>query len=112
MDRIASARRLRRTQTFAETKLWEILRNGRLDGSKFRRQMPIDRYFADFACRKARLIVELDGAAHRETADYDARRTEVLEHHGFMVIRFDNEQVLMDPGGVAEAIQAALRLTV
>ena len=109
MDTIANARRLRREQTFAETKLWDIVRGRRLDGFKFRRQMPIDRYFADFACREAWLIVELDGAAHAETAEYDARRTETLESCGFRVLRFDNELVLDDPGEVAETILAALR---
>jgi very-short-patch-repair endonuclease len=109
MDKIANARRLRREQTFAETKLWDIVRGRRLNGFKFRRQAPVDRYFADFACREANLIVELDGAVHAETADYDALRTEALERCGFRVLRFENEFVITDPGGVADAILAALR---
>ena len=61
MDPIPNARRLRRGQTLAEEKLRAVVRGRRLDGFKFRRQVPIDRYFADFVCRDAHLIVELDG---------------------------------------------------
>ena len=110
MDRIVNARRLRQSQTLAEERLWAILRGRRLDGYKFRRQVPIDRYFADFVCRDAKLIVELDGASHEDRFLHDQTRTEVLERCGFHVLRFDNEAVLSDPGGVAEAIGAALRL--
>jgi very-short-patch-repair endonuclease len=110
MDPIPNARRLRRGQTLAEEKLWTIVRGRHLDGFKFRRQVPIDRYFADFVCRDAKLLVELDGPTHEERADHDARRTEVLERCGFRVLRFDNELVLADPGGVADTIGAALRL--
>ena len=110
MDAISNARRLRRSQTLAESKLWTIVRGRRLHGFKFRRQVPVDRYFADFLCREASLIVELDGASHEEREMHDALRTEVLERCGFRVLRFDNERVLTDPGGVADAIGAALRL--
>ena len=111
MDPIANARRLRRDQTLAEEKLWAIVRGRRLDGFKFRRQVPIDRYFADFACQDAKLVVELDGPTHEDRVLHDAARTEVLERCGFRMLRFNNEVVLADPGGVAEAIGAALRLT-
>jgi very-short-patch-repair endonuclease len=110
MDPILNARRLRRSQTLAEEKLWAILRGRRLDGFKFRRQVPIDRYFADFVCRDAKLVVELDGPAHEDRFLHDEARTQVLEHCGFRVLRFGNEAVLTDPGGVTEAIGAALRL--
>lgn len=110
MDAIPNARRLRRSQTLAESKLWTIVRGRRLGGFKFRRQVPVDRYFADFVCREASLIVELDGASHEDRVVHDALRTEVLERCGFRVLRFDNALVLNDPGGVADAIGAALRL--
>jgi very-short-patch-repair endonuclease len=110
MDPIVNARRLRRDQTLAEEKLWAIVRGRRLDGFKFRRQVPIDRYFADFACWDAKLVVELDGASHEDRALHDEARTEALQGCGFRVLRFDNEFVLADAGGVAEAIGAALRL--
>lgn len=110
MNPIPNARRLRRGQTLAEEKLWSIVRGRRLDGFKFRRQVPIDRYFADFACWDAKLVVELDGPTHEDRELHDMVRTEVLERCGYRVLRFDNEVVLADPGGVAEAIGAALRL--
>jgi len=110
MNPIPNARRLRRGQTLAEDKLWAIVRGRRLDGFKFRRQVPIDRYFADFACWDAKLVVELDGPTHDDRELHDLVRTEALQRCGYRVLRFDNEVVLADPGGVAEAIGAALRL--
>ncbi|HWW27671.1 MAG TPA: DUF559 domain-containing protein [Caulobacter sp.] len=110
MNSIPNARRLRRGQTLAEEKLWSIVRGRRLAGFKFRRQVPIDRYFADFACWDAKLVVELDGPSHEDRELHDLRRTEVLERCGYRVLRFNNEVVLADPGGVAEAIGTALRL--
>ncbi|ATC34647.1 DUF559 domain-containing protein [Caulobacter vibrioides] len=104
MDRIAAARRLRRSQTLAEKTLWTLVRNRRLGGFRFLRQQPIDRYFADFACESAKVIVELDGPAHEGREDYDDRRTETLELFGYLVLRFRNERVLADPGGTADEI--------
>ena len=109
MDATANARRLRRTQTLAEKTLWTVVRNRRLGGFRFLRQVSIDRYFADFVCEAAKVIVELDGLAHEGREDYDARRTEVLELFGYLVLRFPNERVLADPGAVAEEILAVLR---
>jgi very-short-patch-repair endonuclease len=103
------ARRLRRDWTKAEARLWLSLRNRRLDGFKFRRQVPIDRYFADFACLEARLLIELDGGQHADAVDYDAARTAVLEHAGFHVLRFWNHHVLTELDGVLQEISAALR---
>ncbi|HEY5071219.1 MAG TPA: DUF559 domain-containing protein [Caulobacteraceae bacterium] len=77
--RTARARALRSDPTDVERKLWGALRGRQLEGFKFRRQVPIDRYFADFACFDARLIVELDGSQHRDNAEFDARRTTVLK---------------------------------
>jgi len=109
MDKTANARRLRRSQTLAEKTLWTLVRNRRLGGFKFLRQVAIDRYFADFVCEAARVIVELDGAAHEGREDYDARRTQTLELFGYVVVRFPNERVLADPGGVTDDILAVLR---
>jgi very-short-patch-repair endonuclease len=111
MDRIANARRLRQEHTAAERKLWSILRGRRLDGFKFRRQVPIDRYFVDFACFEARIIVELDGGQHAERVEYDEHRTQVLDSLGWRVIRFWNTPVLTETQGVIDAILAELRLS-
>ena len=67
----SQARKLRRDQTDAETRLWSGLRGRHLDGFKFRRQFVIDRYVVDFVCIDAKLIVELDGGQHVDRADYD-----------------------------------------
>jgi len=109
MDAIANARRLRQSQTMAEKALWKLVRNRRLGGFRFLRQVPIDRYFADFVCEAGRLIIELDGAVHEGREDYDERRTEALELFGYLVVRFPNDRVLADPGGVGDDILAVLR---
>jgi very-short-patch-repair endonuclease len=84
-----TARRLRRDATDAERRLWRILRDRRLEGYKFRRQRPIGPYVADFVSIRYRLIVEVDGSQHLDSAT-DARRTEWLERHGWRVVRVWN----------------------
>jgi len=108
--RTERARELRQTSTLAERKLWSLVRNRKIAGCKFCRQVPIDRYFADFACLEARLIVELDGDHHAGQVDYDAARTEALEAAGWKVLRFWNGKLLASPEGVVMAIRAALEL--
>ena len=108
--RTRRARDLRAASTDVEHKLWSVLRNRQLAGAKFRRQLPIDRYFADFACLEARLIVELDGSQHMEAQAYDAERTRALEAAGWFVMRFWNNEVIDNIQGVAEAILAQLKL--
>ena len=100
------ARNLRKNQTEAEDRLWHYLRARRLEGGKFVRQLQIDRYVADFARRSARLAVELDGGQHN--AERDAARTEVIETHGYQVLRFWNHDVLADTYAVLEAIRHEL----
>jgi very-short-patch-repair endonuclease len=85
------------------------VRNRRLGGFKFLRQVAVDRYFADFVCEAVKVIVELDGPAHDGREDHDSRRTEILELFGYIVARFRNERVLADPGGTADDILAVLR---
>ncbi len=106
--RVGTARRLRRDQTDAERTLWFRLRDRRLNGMKFRRQMPIKSYVVDFCCESARLIVELDGGQHAERSADDARRTAELENFGYVVLRFWNNDVLSNTDGVVEAIVATV----
>ncbi|MEN5363770.1 endonuclease domain-containing protein [Brevundimonas intermedia] len=63
-ERSDRARALRQTSGLAERRIWSLLRGGRCDGFKFRRQHPIDRYYADFACEALKLVIELDGGVH------------------------------------------------
>ncbi|HEX5509886.1 MAG TPA: DUF559 domain-containing protein [Pseudolabrys sp.] len=102
------ARRLRRDQTDAERMLWLRLRDRRLNGLKFRRQMPVKSYVVDFCCESARLIVELDGGQHAERAE-DEKRTTELEAFGFLVLRFWNNDVLNNLDGVLEVIAATAK---
>lgn len=80
------------------------LRAGRLNGAKFRRQVAIGNYIADFVCPAAKLIVELDGSQHADQQGYDARRTRFLVGEGYRVIRFWNHDVLKSCSDVLEAI--------
>ncbi|EAB6717975.1 DUF559 domain-containing protein [Escherichia coli] len=101
------ARSLRQADNDAEDALWSELRDHRLNGYKFVRQHPITPYFADFACRRHHLIVELDGAQHADS-DYDRRRDTYLHEKGWSVMRFWNVDALKERDAVVETILAAL----
>jgi very-short-patch-repair endonuclease len=101
------ARRLRREATDAERKLWSRLRARQL-GVKFRRQVPIDRFIADFACIEARLVIEVDGGEHNIDVERDRLRTAVIETAGYLVIRFWNDEVLSNIDIVIEEIVRTL----
>jgi very-short-patch-repair endonuclease len=105
--RVGTARKLRREQTDAERTLWFRLRDRRLGGLKFPRQVPVGRYVVDFCCESARLIVELDGGQHAERSAEDAKRTADLDAYGFLALRFWNVDVLSNLDGVLETIVAA-----
>ena len=92
---IRRASELRKNMTEAERILWSALRRKQLNGRRFRRQHPIDRFIADFYCHEARLVVEVDGGIHqlRDQREYDIGRSDELDSLGLRVIRFTNEQV-------------------
>ena len=98
------ARSLRRQDTSAEADLWSALRSCRLDGMKWKRQVPFGPYILDFLCRDARLVVEVDGGQHADQIAYDARRTAYLERCGLRVLRFWNSDVLTNRDGVCLSI--------
>ncbi|QNN22449.1 endonuclease domain-containing protein [Planctomycetales bacterium ZRK34] len=102
------ARRLRRDMTGPERALWWILRDRRLGGIKFRRQVPIGPFVVDFVCFEHRLIIEVDGESHVGRADEDARREAYLRSQGFGVVRYMNDDVLKD--GEAVAVDVARRV--
>jgi very-short-patch-repair endonuclease len=99
---------LRRAATPAERKLWVYLSRSQL-GAKFSRQMPVGPYFADFLCRKHRLIVELDGFSHDIAPERDVVRDRALQRAGFSVLHFTNEDVYSNCEGVVEVIRLKLR---
>src|SRR5215510_1877441 len=104
----AVARRLRRQQTDAERILWFRLRNRRLGGWKFRRQMSLNGFVVDFCCPDARLVIELDGGQHGSRTKEDEDRTRDLEANGYLVLRFWNNDVMRNLDGVLEAILSTL----
>jgi very-short-patch-repair endonuclease len=104
--RTITARRLRREATQVEWRLWNALRQNKLPW-KFRRQHPIGRRIADFACPARKLVIELDGSQHADFRS-DERRTEELARHGYRVIRFWNTDVIDNLEGVVEAIRQKL----
>jgi len=110
--RTERSRDLRQRQTYAENKLWQAIRGGRLDSLKFRRQHPISRYFADFACEKARLVIELDGGIHEDDdqASYDLIRQREIQSLGWFVLRFLNDTVMKDLPKVLAAVKAQARM--
>ncbi len=103
------ARSLRASQTEAERRIWGRLRNRQLFGFKFVRQEQIGPFFADFACREANFIVELDGSQHAGST-YDDQRTEILEERGYRVIRFWNTDVLSHTDDVLQLIADQLAI--
>ena len=105
-DRLKSyARENRRNQTEAEEFLWRQLKGNAL-GVKFKRQLIILNYIADFACLEKSLIIEVDGGYHftQEQLELDAYRTEDLEKLGFKVLRFRNEEIIIEIEQVLKTI--------
>jgi very-short-patch-repair endonuclease len=102
------ARTLRRRPTAAERLLWRHLQNRELAACKFRRQVPIGPYVADFVCFAARLVIEVDGGQHATLRPADARRDRWLAAQGFRLLRFWNNDVLDNLDGVLQTIAVAL----
>src|SRR5262249_21607843 len=102
------ARILRHQMTEAERRLGQILRLRQPEGHRFRRQVPIGPFIADFVCHEARLIVELDGGQHDPSSEAEASRTRFLEGEGYRVLRFWNNEVLENAEGVRSAIAKSL----
>ena len=100
------ARLLRQADNEAEEALWSELRGRRLNGFKFLRQMPIGPYFADFACREANLVVEVDGSGHVGSVR-DLNRDRTMALNGWNILRIWNADVLSDRKSVLETIIAA-----
>lgn len=105
-----NAKELRRFSTEAESALWEIVRANRL-GEKFRRQHIINDIIVDFVCLSKKLVVEIDGGYHNnpETQKLDKLKTEILNELGYKVIRFTNDDVIVNIESVAESICKALK---
>lgn len=103
--------KLRNNATQAEKHLWRYLKHSQLANCKFRRQNSIGSYIVDFFCYEKKLVIELDGQPHFEQKriEYDKKRTEYLESLGIKVIRFENNEVLLDTDRVLRDIEKIIQ---
>lgn len=99
------ARLLRQQQTQAEQVLWRCLRARQFMDLKFRRQYPLPPYVLDFYCAEIALVLELDGSQHAQASAYDARRTDFLQARGLTVLRYWNNDVIVDTAAVLESLR-------
>ena len=102
------SRSLRQNMTEAERRVWQILRSRQIEDYRFRRQVPIGRYIADFECHEAPLIVEIDGGQHDRSSPREAERSGFLQNEGYSVLRFWNNEVLENLDGVHQTIADAV----
>jgi len=102
------ARQMRKADTRAEQAAWELLRDRRTLGLKFRRQVPIDCYIVDFYCPEIRVIVEIDGGIHDRPgqAKWDEVRNKRLLELGYKILHVENKDVLKDPEWFCEMIRS------
>jgi very-short-patch-repair endonuclease len=101
------AKDMRREPTAAEAAMWRLLRDRRLSQYKFRRQVPFQKFILDFVCFEKRIVIEIDGGQHAESAR-DTIRDSILKAEGFRIERYWNNDVLQQPSAVLEDIFAKL----
>lgn len=101
---VKNAKFLRKNQTVWERKLWYHLRKKNFGGFRFRRQVPVESYIADFCCNRAKLIIELDGSGHQNSSA-DKIRDHFFENLGYKVLRFWNNELDNNMEGVLERIK-------
>ena len=99
---------LRKRLTPAEASFWNLVKNSRLDGRKFRRQYSVEKYILDFYCPSEKLAIELDGEGHYSgrAAATDRTRRLYIESQGIKVIRFENKAVFEERVWVADVIRS------
>ncbi|RJP52701.1 MAG: DUF559 domain-containing protein [Anaerolineaceae bacterium] len=102
--KLERAKELRREMTPAEKLLWQEIRANKL-GVRFRRQQVIQGFIVDFYCHQAGLVVEVDGDVHDLQKDEDERREKVLSEIGLRVVRFGNDEVVMDVSAMVGKIR-------
>lgn len=101
------AKTLRKNSTIQEKRLWNILKNHKFHGLKFKRQEPLGEYIVDFICKEAKIIIEIDGGQHNEAnnKEKDNIRTQYLESKGYKVVRFWNNEVYENIEGVIKTLE-------
>jgi len=106
--KLEKAHEMRLNQTLTERILWHRLRARKL-GVKFRRQVPLLGYIADFASLRERIVVEVDGKTHDDQVDYDANRDDAMRRFGIKVVRIPSWLILSNPEGAVRIIQNAIK---
>ncbi len=102
--KVIRAKELRKATTPAERRLWLSLKSEKLAGLHFRRQQAISGFVADFYCHQLRLIIEVDGSVHDDTAEYDAERDKALADLDMTIINFRNDEISSDLNRVLHKI--------
>ena len=97
--KIGIAKLLRRRETESERVVWEIIRDRRFHGLKFRRQHIISGFITDFYCAELKLAIEIDGRIHENQKEYDALRQTIIEKENIRILRIDSRDA-----GISEAI--------
>jgi very-short-patch-repair endonuclease len=105
---VNNARMLRKGSTPAEELLWSFLRNRKLSGLKFRRQVPFGRYILDFFCKEKMTAIELDGTSHANQIEYDRNRDAILIAANIKTIRISNKEVEENTERLLEKLQEYL----
>ena len=110
-ETLLKSKELRRCLTPEEAVLWTQLKSHKLNGSKWRKQHPIEPYILDFYCASAKLCIELDGQEHytMQGATKDFERTKFLNSIGIDVLRFENKEIWDNPERVIETIKIKLK---
>ena len=108
MNKTKFARQLRQNETEAEAIFWAEVRGRQFKGLKFKRQVPINKYFADFVCEEKKVVIELDDRSHDQKIEADKERTKILEKYGYRVIRIANEEIYENLDGVFEFLEQEL----
>lgn len=93
---LIAAKEMRKNPTNAEAILWNEIKSKKLDGLKFRFQIPYDRFILDFLCPEYKLIIELDGRYHKDYKEKDTERDHYFKSKGYIILRFKNEEIFND----------------
>ena len=101
------SKELRKPQTEAEEIIWEKLKSKKLNGLKFRRQVPYDTFVLDFLCPRKKVIIEIDGKIHLKTKFRDQERDEYFMEKGYKILRIKNEEVFNNVDSVLKRIRKA-----
>lgn len=104
--KVIMSRMLRRRSTFTEKIAWNMLRNRRMFGHRFKRQVVFRGFILDFFCNELRLAIEIDGPIHENQQDYDALRQSIVESEDVAFIRITTKELEESPEKLAEAIRA------